>query len=111
MEQATFNRMVTEFNELNEKTNKLRDFLLTKLDEVSMDNLNRDLLISQLKAMEAYQGILSIRIGLNNKESWSDKPTSEDSNTTNKPNNETTSEDLSNSKDTKTIENADEISE
>lgn len=108
MEQATFNKMVTEFNELNEKTNKLRDFLLTKLDEVSMDNLNRDLLISQLKAMEAYQGILSIRIGLNNKE---DRRTSEDSNTTDKLDNETTSEDLSNFRDTKTAENADEISE
>lgn len=109
MEQATFNRMVTEFEELNDKTNKLRDFLLTKADKVSMDNLNRDLLISQLKAMEAYQSILSIRIGLNNQEGWLDKTAPE--NTDNNPNNETNSEDLSNTKDTKTIENVNEVSE
>ena len=108
MEQITFNRMVTEFEELNKKTNKLRDFLLTKADKVSMDNLNRDLLISQLKAMEAYQGILSIRIGLNNQEGWLDKSTSEISN---KSGNETTTEDFSNTEDTKITENANEVSE
>lgn len=108
MEQITFNRMVTEFEELNKKTNKLRDFLLTKADKVSMDNLNRDLLISQLKAMEAYQGILSIRIGLNNQEGWLDKSTSEISN---KSDNETTTEDFSNTEDTKITENANEVSE
>ena len=109
MEQTTFNRMVTEFEELNEKTNKLRDFLLTKADKMPMDNLNRDLLISQLKAMEAYQGILSIRIGLNNQEGWLDKSTPEISN--NKSDNETTSEDFSNTKDTKITENTNEVSE
>lgn len=108
MEQTTFNRMVTEFEELNEKTNKLRDFLLTKANKVPMDNLNRDLLISQLKAMEAYQGILSIRIGLNNQEGWLDKSTSEISN---KLDNETTNEDFSNTEDTKITENANEVSE
>ena len=109
MEQTTFNRMVTEFEELNEKTNKLRDFLLTKADKVSMDNLNRDLLISQLKAMEAYQGILSIRIGLNNQEDWLDKSTPEISN--NKSDNETTDKDFSNTEDTKITENTNEVSE
>lgn len=108
MEQTTFNRMVTEFEELNKKTNKLRDFLLTKADKVPMDNLNRDLLISQLKAMEAYQGILSIRIGLNNQEGWLDKSTSEISN---KSDNETAAEDFSNTEDTKITENANEVSE
>ena len=108
MEQTTFNRMVTEFEELNEKTNKLRDFLLTKVDKMPMDNLNRDLLISQLKAMEAYQGILSIRIGLNNQEGWLDKSTPEISN---KSDNETTSEDFSNTEDTKITENTNEVSE
>ena len=108
MEQETFNRMVTEFEELNEKTNKLRDFLLTKVNKVPIDNLNRDLLISQLKAMEAYQGILSIRIGLNNQEGWLDKSDSEISN---KSDNETTAEDISNTKDTKITENANEVSE
>ena len=108
MEQTTFNRMVTEFEELNEKTNKLRDFLLTKADKMPMDNLNRDLLISQLKAMEAYQGILSIRIGLNNQEGWLDKSTPEISN---KSDNETTSEDFSNTEDTKITEDTNEVSE
>ena len=108
MEQTTFNRMVTEFEELNEKTNKLRDFLLTKADKMPMDNLNRDLLISQLKAMEAYQGILSIRIGLNNQEGWLDKSTPEISN---KSDNETTSEDFSNTEDAKITENTNEVSE
>ena len=108
MEQTTFNRMVTEFEELNKKTNKLRDFLLTKADKMPMDNLNRDLLISQLKAMEAYQGILSIRIGLNNQEGWLDKSDSEISN---KSDNETTSEDFSNTEDTKITENTNEVSE
>ena len=109
MEQTTFNRMVTEFEELNEKTNKLRDFLLTKVNKVPMDNLNRDLLISQLKAMEAYQGILSIRIGLNNQEGWLDKSTPEISN--NKSDNETTDKDFSNTEDTKITENTNEVSE
>ena len=108
MEQTTFNRMVTEFEELNKKTNKLRDFLLTKADKMPMDNLNRDLLISQLKAMEAYQGILSIRIGLNNQEGWLDKSTPEISN---KSDNETTSKDFSNTEDTKITENTNEVSE
>lgn len=108
MEQETFNRMVTEFEELNEKTNKLRDFLLTKVNKLPIDNLNRDLLISQLKAMEAYQGILSIRIGLNNQEGWLDKSDSEISN---KSDNETTAEDISNTKDTKITENTNEVSE
>ena len=108
MEQTTFNRMVTEFEELNKKTNKLRDFLLTKADKMPMDNLNRDLLISQLKAMEAYQGILSIRIGLNNQEGWLDKSTPEISN---KSDNETTTEDFSNTEDTKITENTNEVSE
>lgn len=108
MEQTTFNRMVTEFEELNKKTNKLRDFLLTKADKVSMDNLNRDLLISQLKAMEAYQGILSIRIGLNNQEGWLDKSAPEISN---KSDNETANEDFSNTEDTKITENTNEVSE
>ena len=108
MEQETFNRMVTEFEELNEKTNKLRDFLLTKVTKLPIDNLNRDLLISQLKAMEAYQGILSIRIGLNNQEGWLDKSDSEISN---KSDNETTTEDISDTKDTKITENTNEVSE
>ena len=65
MEKNTFDRLLTEYKELEIKTTKLRDFLINKVDKTSIDNLNRDLLIAQLKAMEAYLTILSIRIGLN----------------------------------------------
>lgn len=64
MEQAVFQRMLEEFNEVNERATKLRDFILSDKSK-EIDNLNRDLLIAQLKAMEAYVSILSIRIGLN----------------------------------------------
>lgn len=64
MEQAVFQRMLEEFNEVNERATKLRDFILSDKSK-EIDNLNRDLLIAQLKAMEAYASILSIRIGLN----------------------------------------------
>lgn len=64
MEQAVFQRMLGEFNEVNERAVKLRDFILgDKFKEV--DNLNKDLLVAQLKAMGAYISVLSIRIGLN----------------------------------------------
>lgn len=64
MEQAVFQRMLGEFNEVNERATKLRDFILSD-ESKEIDNLNRDLLIAQLKAMEAYVSVLSIRIGLN----------------------------------------------
>lgn len=64
MEQAVFQRMLKEFNEVNERANKLREFILSDKSK-EVDNLNRDLLIAQLKAMEAYVSVLSIRIGLN----------------------------------------------
>ena len=64
MEQAVFQRMLGEFNEVNERAVKLRDFILgDKFKEV--DKLNTDLIVAQLKAMEAYISVLSIRIGLN----------------------------------------------
>ena len=67
MTQEMLDRMLVEFQEVGEKTNKLRAFILDteKFDQI--DNLNKDLMISQLKAMEAYVSILSIRIGLNSK--------------------------------------------
>lgn len=65
MKQDIFDRLITEYKELENKVTKLRDFLVNKVDKVSVDNLNKDLLIGQLKAMETYLTILSIRIGLN----------------------------------------------
>ena len=65
MEKNTFDRLLTEYKELEIKTTKLRDFLIHKVNKISIDNLNKDLLIAQLKAMETYLTILSVRIGLN----------------------------------------------
>ena len=65
MTQEVLDRMLMEFKENGERTNKLRSFILDEEKYNQLDNLNKDLLISQLKAMEAYISILSIRIGLN----------------------------------------------
>lgn len=65
MEKNTFDRLLTEYKELEIKTTELRDFLIHKVDKTSIDNLNKDLLIAQLRTMESYLTILSIRIGLN----------------------------------------------
>ena len=67
MTQEVLDRMLVEFQEIGEKTNKLRTFILDETKFNELDNLNKDLLIAQLKAMEAYVSILSIRIGLNSK--------------------------------------------
>lgn len=67
MTQEVLDRMLVEFQENGERTNKLRAFILDETKFNELDNLNKDLLIAQLKAMEAYISILSIRIGLNSK--------------------------------------------
>ena len=65
MEKEVFERMLSEFEELNKKVTKCREFLLDEEKSKVLDALNRDLLVAQLKAMEAYLSILSVRIGLN----------------------------------------------
>lgn len=65
MEKEVFERMLLEFEGLNEKVTKCREFLLNEEKSKVLDALNRDLLVAQLKAMEAYLSILSVRIGLN----------------------------------------------
>ena len=65
MEKEVFERMLSEFNEMNERVNKCREFLLDEEKSKVLDALNRDLLVAQLKAMEAYVSLLSIRIGYN----------------------------------------------
>ena len=65
MEKKVFERMLLEFNELSEKVTNCREFLLDEEKSKVLDALNRDLLVAQLKAMEAYLSILSVRIGLN----------------------------------------------
>ncbi|MBR5795508.1 MAG: hypothetical protein IKY26_05145 [Erysipelotrichaceae bacterium] len=65
MEKELFERLLVEFNENNVRANDLRDFIIKNEEFAELDNLNKDLLIAQLKAMEAYLSVLSIRIGLN----------------------------------------------
>ena len=65
MNREVFDRLINEFTEVNDRANKCREFILDKEKFDTLDNLNKDLLIAQLKAMEAYASILSIRIGLN----------------------------------------------
>ena len=65
MEKEVFERLLKELSEVNERASKLKDFILDEEKIKEVDNLNKDLLIAQLKAMEAYLSILSIRIGLN----------------------------------------------
>ena len=65
MEKEVFERLLKEFSEVNERASKLKDFILDEEKIKKVDNLNKDLLIAQLKAIEAYLSILSIRIGLN----------------------------------------------
>ena len=65
MKKEVFDRLMQEFSELNDKITKLRNFLLDEEKVKVLGNLNKDLLIAQLKAMEAYISVLSIRIGLN----------------------------------------------
>lgn len=65
MEKEVFERMLSEFNELNERVTKCREFLLDEEKSKVPDALNRDLLVAQLKSMESYLAILSVRIGLN----------------------------------------------
>lgn len=64
MEEKEFKELIEELNSLNSKVINLRTFISGEKSE-SLDNLNKDLLIGQLKAMETYLSILSIRIGLN----------------------------------------------
>lgn len=67
MTQEILEKLIAEFQENGERTNELRAFILNQDEFDKLDNLNKDLMISQLKAMEAYISILSIRIGLNSK--------------------------------------------
>ena len=76
MEKEVFERLLNEFNELNEKIDKCRKFLLDEEKSKVLDALNRDLLVAYLKSMESSFAILSIRIGLNApKEAFTDAAT------------------------------------
>ena len=78
MNKEVFNRMLQEFQELSERTNKCREFILDEEKFNKLDMINRDLLIAQLKAMETYISILSIRLGINGTPENLDQQNSED---------------------------------
>lgn len=65
MDKETFNALTKEFSEVKERVDNLRIFINGQVQNKTIDELNLDLLISQLKAMETYLSILSIRIGYN----------------------------------------------
>lgn len=62
MTQEVFDRLKKESTELNEKIEKLTAFIAK--NDNSVEPLHRDLLITQLNAMQTYYNILAIRIGL-----------------------------------------------
>ena len=65
MNKEIFERMLAEYQELVERVGKLIDFIKDEEKFNELDALNKDLCIAQVKAMETYLGVLSIRIGYN----------------------------------------------
>lgn len=64
MEESVVQEMLEEFDALREKVTNLKQFILDNETFSQLDPISQDLLISQLKAMETYLSILSVRIGL-----------------------------------------------
>lgn len=60
-------RLIIERDELNDKWEKLRDFIATNKYD-NLDNENKMLLSTQFNIMGAYLCILERRIDINNKE-------------------------------------------
>lgn len=60
-------RLIVEKDELNDKWEKLRDFIATNKYN-NLDNENKMLLSTQFNIMGAYLCILERRIDINNKE-------------------------------------------
>lgn len=60
-------RLIIERDELNDKWEKLRDFIATNKYD-NLDNENKMLLSTQFNIMGAYLCILERRININNKE-------------------------------------------
>lgn len=65
MNKEIFEKMLKDFEGLNERVSECREFILDEAKFNQLDMINRDLLIAQLKAMETYLSILSIRLGIN----------------------------------------------
>ncbi len=65
MEKEIFERLIAEYKEVIERAEKLRAFITDEEKFEQIDALNKDLCVAQLKAMETYIAVLSIRIGYN----------------------------------------------
>lgn len=65
MEKEVFDRLVEEYKELIERTEKLRNFIMDEERFDQLDALNKDLCLAQLKTMESYISVLSIRLSYN----------------------------------------------
>lgn len=61
-------RMLVEYEELNERTTKLLNFLLSDTYKNVLDDENRELLTLQYHAMVIYQNILKKRIDIQEKD-------------------------------------------
>lgn len=65
MEKEIFERLIAEYKEVIERAEKLKAFIMDKERFEQIDALNKDLCLAQLKTMESYIAVLSIRIGYN----------------------------------------------
>lgn len=65
MEKEIFERLIAEYKEVIERAEKLRAFIMDEERFEQIDALNKDLCLAQLKTMESYIAVLSIRIGYN----------------------------------------------
>ena len=65
MEKEIFERLIEEYKEVIERAEKLKAFIMDEEKFEQIDALNKDLCLAQLKTMESYIAVLSIRIGYN----------------------------------------------
>ena len=65
MENEIFERLIEEYKEVIERAEKLKAFIMDEEKFEQIDALNKDLCLAQLKTMESYIAVLSIRIGYN----------------------------------------------
>jgi hypothetical protein len=65
MEKEIFERLIAEYKEVIERAEKLKAFIMDEEKFEQIDALNKDLCLAQLKTMESYIAVLSIRIGYN----------------------------------------------
>lgn len=57
-------KLVPELDELNEKLNRLKDYILKDSEFSKLSAQKQDLLLTQAQAMDRYKDVLSKRINL-----------------------------------------------